>query len=497
MFDVVVIGGGVVGLAIARALTLDGLQVAVVERANHLLQEASGGNSGIVCTGVDAEPGSLERALIRDSLSLIRPYCKQHNIPTRPCGSLVCLWNDFSADHDNECESDDIVSTIKQKTQAAEVLNKVLNDSHDAGDSHATVLSNNQLQHDMDEPNINYDDLVGAVHIPGEIVVDPWLYSISLACHARENGCHIYTNYEVDIDKISLDEPSNHHAGGGVWTVPRKVLDVVSDNDSSDISSSTSNQTELKARMVVNACGLWAQEVDERIRKLTQVSMDTSELSSSSCPWKATPRRGQYRIYRSTPSTKIEHPIQPIPTSRTKGVFVFSNLLKNLIVVGPTALDQQSKTDKAVDEHVALQLDLIAKRTIPSLDPIGQHLGDYVGIRPGTNHRDYQIHTIPTKQYVVVAGIRSTGLSASLGIGNYVSRLVRMIMRHYPTGRSVQQSALQTTPMPSIDELVRSYQDHQVFGRKGFVTIHGHKYYVTHPLSRMGFEEMIMSRANN
>ena len=69
LLDVVVIGGGVVGLAVARAATLQGYHCAVLEGEADLLSWASGSNSGIACTGVDATPGSLERALIRDSIA--------------------------------------------------------------------------------------------------------------------------------------------------------------------------------------------------------------------------------------------------------------------------------------------------------------------------------------------------------------------------------------------------------------------------------------------
>jgi hypothetical protein len=92
VYDLVVIGGGVVGLAILRAATLEGWKCALVEQEPDLLSWASGSNSGIACTGVDAKPGTLERALIRDSASQIRIFCKEMNIPNRPCGSLVCQW---------------------------------------------------------------------------------------------------------------------------------------------------------------------------------------------------------------------------------------------------------------------------------------------------------------------------------------------------------------------------------------------------------------------
>ena len=89
--DVAVVGGGVLGLSILRSSLLAGYSAVLLERNADLCDGASGRNSGVICTGVDAAAGTLERALIRDSISLVRGFCDDHNVPTRECGSLVCL----------------------------------------------------------------------------------------------------------------------------------------------------------------------------------------------------------------------------------------------------------------------------------------------------------------------------------------------------------------------------------------------------------------------
>lgn len=351
VYDLVVIGGGVVGLAILRAATLEGWKCALVEQEPDLLSWASGSNSGIACTGVDAPLGSLERALIRDSASQIRIFCKEMNIPNRPCGSLVCQWPWDPEDR----------------------LEQVMKESHDAGDTHVAILSPDQLQ--SLEPNLN-TSAVSAVHIPGEIVMDPWLYSIALAVHARENGAHIFTNFGMDSEASSFD--------GDLWSVVRKTNDF----------DGTSGPSKIRSKAVVNATGLWSDLIQQKIH--------------SSSTWNARPRRGQYRIFSSTDSTRITHPIQPVPTQRTKGIFVFSSLYDQ-IIVGPTALDQESRTDREVSSGVADELAEVGVSIIPGLDIDKAHVGEYVGIRPGTDKRDYQIHLDYTKRWIAAAGIRSTG----------------------------------------------------------------------------------------
>ncbi|KAG7346323.1 FAD dependent oxidoreductase [Nitzschia inconspicua] len=437
VYDLLVIGGGVVGLACLRTATLQGWKCALVEAQPDLLSQASGSNSGIVCTGVDAAPGSLERALIRDSVSQFRIYCQEHNIPTRPCGSLVCQW-EWNTKIDFSNNDVPISSSF---------LQDVLEESHNAGDTHATIMSRDEIL--TEEPNLS-QQIIGAVHIPGEIVVDPWLYSVSLAIHAMENGADIYTNYPVDLDSLGFEN--------GVWTLRRQTRD----------KSKNHHEWRLQAKAVVNAAGVWSDTVQ------------TAAMPTTESPWTSKPRRGQYRIYESRPSTRITHPIQPIPTPRTKGIFVFSTIY-NQLVVGPTAEDQCSRTDRTIDQTVAKNLDDYIQRIIPSIQPEHDLVGEYVGIRPGTNQRDYQIHVSPDKHWIAVAGIRSTGLTASLGIGNYVMRQLPSFLGPAPQA----PTNIHTTPLPNLKQLVRDFDT-----LNGFVILNGVKFRVTHPLSVHGLKSL-------
>lgn len=269
-----------------------------------------------------------------------------------------------------------------------------------------------------------------------------------MAAHARENGAEILTNFCVDAEACWLQD--------GVWTVVSK-----------------GEKKKIRGKMVVNACGIWADRVQAKIKANNGARLLPSK-------WTAKPRRGQYRVYNSSDRSFLTHPIQPIPSQRTKGIFIFSTL-HNQLVVGPTALDQESRTDRSVDPEVAKELDSIIEKVIPGINVQKDYVGDYVGIRPGTDKRDYQIHLFPRERWIAVAGIRSTGLTASLGIGNYVVRQSQSVLDPPPPNNPKKD--WKTTPMPPIADVARDVANHH-----GYVFIHGHKYKVTHPLTRFGLQ---------
>ena len=93
---VVVIGGGVVGLALARHLALSGKQVVVLEKEDTLVAGVSSGNSGLGCTGYDAPEGSLERRLLARSIQLHPSIMRSFGLSyahVRKCGSLLVAWD--------------------------------------------------------------------------------------------------------------------------------------------------------------------------------------------------------------------------------------------------------------------------------------------------------------------------------------------------------------------------------------------------------------------
>ena len=90
-FDVVVVGGGIVGLATAYRLieTRPGLRIAVLEKEQELATHQSGHNSGVLHAGLYYAPGSLKARLCQEGKAAVESFAEAHDVPFERCGKLV------------------------------------------------------------------------------------------------------------------------------------------------------------------------------------------------------------------------------------------------------------------------------------------------------------------------------------------------------------------------------------------------------------------------
>jgi L-2-hydroxyglutarate oxidase len=91
VFDVAVVGGGIVGLATARALAAarPGRRVAVLEKESEVGRHQSGHNSGVLHTGVYYKPGSLKARLCCSGRAAMERYCAEKGLPVAPLGKVI------------------------------------------------------------------------------------------------------------------------------------------------------------------------------------------------------------------------------------------------------------------------------------------------------------------------------------------------------------------------------------------------------------------------
>ena len=336
---VAVIGGGVVGVAVAYVLARRGVAALLLEAEKELALGASGTNSGILHTGFDSQPGELETRLILRSAELRGATLDELGIPVLHCGAVL------------EPHGKDEAGTVASIAATAET-NGV-----------AATLR---------------DD--GTLEIPGEWVTDPVAYTTALAAAAAGAGAEVRTGARVEAIERRDGRLALVLAGGETAT----------------------------CRVAVNCAGLRADEI-------ARAAGDES--------FEIYPRKGEFFVFEPPAGEPLETIILPVPTKRTKGVLVFPTI-DGKIVAGPTAHDQEDKTDWSVRPE-ALD-EVIAKAAVgyPPLEG-AEPVASYAGLRPAGRGVNYLIG--PSRAcpgLINVAAIRSTGLSASLGIGEHVVALI-------------------------------------------------------------------------
>lgn len=169
MFDVVIIGAGVIGSSVARALSKYRLNVLVLEKHGDVCEETSKANSGIVHSGYDAKPGSLKAKFNLLGNKMMADFCKRYRVPYRNNGSLVLA---FANEDINKLEELKLQG-IKNGVEGLKIL-----------------LKNELLSM---EPNLN-DSVVAALYAPTGGIVDPFELTIAQAEVANMNGVEFRFN---------------------------------------------------------------------------------------------------------------------------------------------------------------------------------------------------------------------------------------------------------------------------------------------------------------
>jgi len=225
------------------------------------------------------------------------------------------------------------------------------------------------------EPHLGAGALA-ALTIPDESIICPFTTPLAFATDAVVNGATL--ELEAPLLAVAPDYDPDVH----VLTTPRGVF---------------------HARWVVNAAGLYADAIDRLF---------------GHDGFTVTPRRGELLVFDKLARPLVRHIVLPVPTRTTKGVLVSPTVFGN-VMVGPTA---QDVPDKTVAESTGAGLRGLlarARRLVPGL-AAEEVTAVYVGLRAATEHGDYQIRIDPARRYVCVGGIRSTGLTASMAIAEYV-----------------------------------------------------------------------------
>lgn len=214
MYDVIIIGAGVSGCAIARELSRYQLKTAVLEKAWDVCEGTSKANSGIVHAGYDAKPGTLKAKLNVEGSRLMRGLSKELDFPYRQNGSLVLCFDEKGREQLEE---------LKARGEKNGVLS-------------LQILERKEVL--KLEPRAG-EQVRAALYAPSGAVVCPFLLTVSLAENAAQNGVEFHFREEVqDIKRVDF--------GYHIYT----------------------KKGEFQTRLVINAAGVCADDIHNMVSRI-------------------------------------------------------------------------------------------------------------------------------------------------------------------------------------------------------------------------------------
>ena len=251
---------------------------------------------------------------------------------------------------------------------------------------------------------------LGGLVIPDESIVCSWTSALAFATEAVQRGAALMLRHRVTGIDVGAE---------------RTVL--------------RTDRGEVTARWVVNAAGLGADVLDRMLGhdRFTVV-----------------PRRGELIVFDKLARPLVEHIVLPVPTARGKGVLVSPTIYGN-VMLGPTSENIEDRTDTAT---TAVGLDLLLDKGRILMPRLLEEevTATYAGLRAATEHDDYVVEVDADQRYLLLGGIRSTGLTASMALAEHVVELLAA------SGVGVEpRDGLPATPrMPNIGEaFLRPYAD--------------------------------------
>lgn len=372
--DICIVGAGVIGLAIAKQLACAEpnrrRSIVILERDSGFGKHTSSRNSEVIHAGIYYAPGSLKASLCLRGKQLLYQHCDDHRIDYRRLGKYI----------------------VANQQQEQELLGLAKN-AADNGVEDLRWVSREQLQQDEPEVSATF-----ALFSPSTGILDSHNFMLSLLHLAQNQGVEFapYTN----LESIEWD----NHAFNITSTIT---------------SGNTKERYCFQSSIVINSAGLDASNVGKAIIASQKIPVPQTYFC-----------KGDYFAYGLR--SPLRHLMYPLPDKNKTGLGIHATLdLSGQLRFGPDteyvdAVHYDINPLKAADFASAIA------HYFPTISSANL-LPAYAGIRPklapaGKPAEDFCIQdgrSFAVPGLVQLFGIESPGLTASLAIGEYVSKIVR------------------------------------------------------------------------
>ena len=363
--DVLIIGGGISGCSIARELMRSRLSVLVIDKEADVAIQASGRNDGEVHPGVDLNKGSLKQSYVVRGNRMYDRICRELEVPFERCGQYVGFFD----------------PKLRPIVEAYAWQRR-----HICGVDDTRVISRDELVHG--EKHLN-PEFAFALFNPMAGVVSPYQLTIAYAENAIANGAEFSLNTAATAMEVKDGR----------------------------IVSVTTNRGTVYPRLVINAAGVFADDVAGMARdrfysihprRGTDLIMDrkAGALVRSVASWKDLKRSA----------------------SHSKGGGIIHTPSGNLLI-GPDAVETYEKENYATNRSSVDAIMAKQKRTAPALD--GRDIITYfTGVRAADFEEDFIIEPgRRTNNLIHVAGIQSPGLTTAPAVAEDVSAMAVDLLR--------------------------------------------------------------------
>jgi L-2-hydroxyglutarate oxidase LhgO len=365
-----VIGAGIVGLAIAGELARSGKSVFVLEAGSHVGCGISSRNSEVIHSGIYYPTNSLKHLLCVEGRRLLYAYCDSHGIAYRKCGKIVVAVDDLEAEE---------IAAIARRAAQNNVENVETLDAPAAKRLEPAVRA------------------VSALHVKETGIIDSHGFMLSLVGEIEDSGGAVMLNH-----RVLSGRPSRAH---------RYELDV----------ASPSGRLTITTRTLVLAAGPWTNALTAAIEGMGAIDAPRLFLA-----------KGSYFAFSGRPTfTRL---VYPVPVQGGLGIHLTLALDGRIRLgpdVEWLETRDPDQVDFGVEPSRAEGFYACARRYWPDL-PDGSLTPDYAGVRPklsgpGAPAADFllqgpQQHGL--RGVVALYGIESPGLTSSLAIG---ARVVSML----------------------------------------------------------------------
>ncbi|MDR1834924.1 MAG: NAD(P)/FAD-dependent oxidoreductase [Fusobacteriaceae bacterium] len=370
-YDMIIIGGGVIGSAVARELARYQIKIAVLEKNLDVCYETSGRNSAVVHGGFAYDEGSLKARFCVEGNREMEAAAKELDFAFLRCGKVL----------------------VGNTPEDMEQLKKTMIQGEKNGSRGLRLVDEAELHRLVPA-------VVGkfAMFSPASGILDPFEFTVALAENACQNGVRYYFDHEVR----AIERESG---GYKITTRPEGAGETPSGPEGGEV---------FRCRWIVNAAGLNCGEISHML------GIKGYRVIGS---------KGDYLILDKKTGPLLPMPVYPVPSNTYMGIHV-TNTTSGNVTVGPNA---ELVTDFAYYGVPRENMDYLAESASRLWPHIRKedYIRNYSGILPKWVDENGKIQDFKIEireelapRAVNLVGMESPGLTSAIPIGRYVAGMI-------------------------------------------------------------------------